>query len=144
VDFLRGLLRGLVINVCGVVLVYIIVSLVMAPRLPRDAKSAKEFISDMVNVKKNIVKMQNKSSDALTKPATKVALEQDNLTPEEFAKMVASQEVTPEEIVNMKVRMDKLQKQLDRIENQNRGMWLQLGRIEKQQQQTNPAATATQ
>lgn len=143
-EFFRGLFRGLVINIFGVVLVYIVVSIVMVPKLPRDAKSVKEFVSDLVNVKRNIVKMQNKSSDVLAKPENKFALEQDSMTPEEFAKAISVQEVTPEEIVNIKYRIEKLQKQLDRIENQNRGISLQMSRIEKIQLRANPAPTSTQ
>ena len=123
-NFFGGFFRGLIVNLFGIVVVYIIVFCFMAPKLPKDLKSMKVFVSDMVNVKGNILKMQNKSSDVLSKPEMKLALESDSMTPEEMAKAIAATEVSPAELFMMKKDMARLQKQLDRIENQNRALSL--------------------
>ena len=142
-NFFGGFFRGLIVNLFGIVVVYIIVFCFMAPKLPKDLKSMKVFVSDMVNVKGNILKMQNKSSDVLSKPEMKLALESDSMTPEEMAKAIAATEVSPAELFMMKKDMARLQKQLDRIENQNRALSLRLSQQEKQQ--APPAVpTATQ
>ena len=132
-NFLGGFFRGIIVNLFGIVIVYIIVFCFMAPKLPKDLKTMKVFVSDMVNVKGNILKMQNKSSDILSKPEMKLAVESDSMTPEEMAKAIAATEVSPAELFMMKKDMMRLQKQLDRIENQNRALSLRLSQQEKLQ-----------
>lgn len=131
--FFGGLFRGIVINVSGILMVYIIVFCVMAPKLPKDLKGMKAFVSDMVNVKTNIASLQNKAPEYLDSPELKADFAEDVMSPADIAKGIAETSVTPEELFTVKKDLARLQKQLDRIENQNRALSLKFYQQEKAQ-----------
>ena len=129
--FFGGLFRGILINILGIILVYVIAFCVMAPKLPKDIKSIKTFVSDMVNVKTNIATLNNTTPDYLDNSDLKVDFAEDVLTPAEMAKGISETKVSAEEFFLLKRELARLQKQLDRVENQNRVLSLKIFQQEK-------------
>lgn len=135
-SFFGGIFKGVIVTILGTLVVYIIFFIIMAPKLPKNIAGLRAFVSSMVNVKETIGNMQSKSSAYLDKKDTKLALEGDSLTPEEFAKAVAEQNLVEALADDAPTprgdkRLARMQAQLDRIENQNRQLSLRLQKLEK-------------
>jgi hypothetical protein len=113
-NFLGGLVRGIIILLLGTATVYLIFFISMAPKLPKDAGGVKAFISDLVNVKATLGRFQNKSGDYLESPEVRQALEGDTV-PADAVVIKPTDEVTSlrRENAELKRQIVQLQRQLN-------------------------------